>query len=264
MSIPSSAAAGAPVGWRDRAGVRLGLTLLAVLPWGAVPVPAQSDAPLAVAEFSRVADAHGIPEGWEPYTFKKIPKHTSYELVRDDDTTVIKAVSEAAASGLIRRIDIDPKQYPIIRWRWRIDNLLERSDVARKQGDDFPARIYVTFAYEADKVSFGRKLKYKLGQKLFGDIPIAALNYVWDTRAPVGSIVKNAYTDFARMVIVKSGPQQVGDWVQEERNVYEDYRKAFGSEPPRISGVAVMTDTDNTRERATAYYGDILFLQSRP
>jgi len=55
----------------------------------------------------------------------------------------------------------------------------------------------------------------------------------------------------------------VGDWVAEERNVYDDYRRAFGKEPPRVSGVAIMTDTDNTKERATAYYGDLVFAREQ-
>jgi hypothetical protein len=63
------------------------------------------------------------------------------------------------------------------------------------------------------------------------------------------------------MVVVRSGPQDVGVWVEEERNIYEDYVKAFGEEPPMINGVAIMTDTDNTKERATAYYGDIRFFR---
>ena len=63
------------------------------------------------------------------------------------------------------------------------------------------------------------------------------------------------------MIVVQSGPQRVGSWVEEERNVYEDYQLAFGEEPPAISGVAIMSDTDNTKERAVAYYGDIVFVQ---
>jgi hypothetical protein len=61
------------------------------------------------------------------------------------------------------------------------------------------------------------------------------------------------------MVVLRSGPQGVGTWMEEERNIYEDYRNAFGGEPPMINGVAIMTDTDNTKESAVAYFGDIVF-----
>lgn len=97
---------------------------------------------------------------------------------------------------------------------------------------------------------------------LFGDIPIGALNYIWDGKSPVGTVVDNAFTDFAKMIVVESGPQRIGTWVEEERNVYEDYRLAFGEEPPAISGVAIMSDTDNTKERSVAYYGDIVFVRA--
>ncbi|MGO8989997.1 MAG: DUF3047 domain-containing protein [bacterium] len=58
---------------------------------------------------------------------------------------------------------------------------------------------------------------------------------------------------------LESGADKLNQWVNEDRNVYEDYKKAFGEEPPMISGVAIMTDTDNTGESAIAYYGDIVF-----
>jgi hypothetical protein len=223
---------------------------------------AQSGAVLEVGKFSASQVGTALPDGWKPLTFKKIPKHTSYEVVKDGGVTIVKAVSDASASGLIKPVVIDPKEYPIVRWRWKIDNVLQHSDVALKEGDDYPARLYITFEYDPDRVSFGKKLKFKAGQALFGDIPIAALNYIWETKTPVDTIVENAYTDFAKMVIVESGTQKVGMWIDEERNIYEDYKKAFGEEPPMINGVAIMSDTDNTKEQATAYYGDIVFQKS--
>lgn len=224
---------------------------------------AQTGAALEVGRFSAAAQGGGLPEDWKPLTFAKVEKHTRYELVRDGAAVVVQARSEAAASGLTREIRVDPRQYPVVRWRWKIDNLLEKSDIARKAGDDYPARLYITFEYEPDKVSFARRAQYRLGRLLFGDIPIAALNYVWDGKAPAGTVADNAYTDFAKMIVVRSGAADVGTWVEERRNVYEDYKRAFGGEPPMIKGVAIMTDTDDTGESATAYYGDIVF-EARP
>jgi hypothetical protein len=238
------------------------LLLLGLLLSVPVALMAESPSVIEVAKFSSGIVGQTLPDGWKPLTFKKIAKHTSYEVVKDGGVTIVKAVSEASASGLIKPVVIDPKEYPIVRWRWKIDNVLQHNDVAQKEGDDFPARLYITFEYDPDKVSFGKKLKFKAGQALFGDIPIAALNYIWETKTPVGTIVDNAYTDFAKMVIVESGAQKVGIWVDEERNIYEDYKKAFGEEPPVINGVAIMSDTDNTKEQATAYYGDIVFQKS--
>ena len=224
---------------------------------------AQAIGQLEVGKFSAAPVGAALPEGWKPLTFPKVEKHTAYELVREGGAVVVRARSEAAASGLAREIRIDPREYPIVRWRWKAANLLEKSDIRSKQGDDYPARLYITFEYEPDKVSSGRRAKYRLGRLIFGDIPIAALNYVWDGKAPAGTLVDNAYTDFAKMIVVRSGAQALGRWVEEERNVYEDYKKAFGGEPPMIKGVAIMTDTDDTGESATAYYGDITFHAGR-
>src|SRR5256885_8931275 len=68
---------------------------------------------------------------WRPLEFTKIPRHTSYALVREGDRTVVEAKSEAAASGLVRRIRIDPREYPIVVWRWKVPNLIEKADVRR-------------------------------------------------------------------------------------------------------------------------------------
>lgn len=219
--------------------------------------------PPPVLEVGRFASSQaGAPlaDGWKPLRFKKVPNHTVYELVEDAGAVVVRATSEASASGLIKEITIDPSAFPVLRWRWKIENLLKHSDVRRKSGDDYPARLYVTFEYDPDKVSFPKKLKYKAGQALLGDIPIAALNYIWDTKAPIGTVVDNAFTDFAKMIVVESGPAKVGLWVEESRNIYEDYKAAFGEEPPKINGVAIMSDTDNTKERTIAYYGNIQFV----
>ena len=229
----------------------------------AVAVPllasAQSGAILEVGKFSSAKEGAELPDGWRPLTFPKVPKHTAYAVVKDGNTVVVRATSNASASGLTKEVKIDPKEYPIVRWRWKVDNLLKASDVATKDGDDYPARLYITFEYDPDKIGFGRKAKYKAGRVIFGDIPIAAINYIWDARAPQGLFIDNAYTDFAKMIVVESGAQGVGAWKDEERNIYEDYRKAFGGEPPLINGVAIMSDTDNTKESAVAYYGDIVF-----
>jgi hypothetical protein len=95
---------------------------------------------------------------------------------------------------------------------------------------------------------------------LYGQYPpIAAINYIWESNSPIGTIVPNPYTDRVMMIVVQSGRTKLNQWIHQERNLYEDFKKVFGREPPMISGVAIMTDTDNTGERAIAYYGDILF-----
>lgn len=225
---------------------------------------AQSAAVLEVGKFSAAKEGAALPDGWKPLTFPKVPRHTMYTLVKDGNVMVVKAASDASASGLTKAIKIDPKEYPILRWRWKVENLLKAADVTTKAGDDYPARLYVTFEYDPEKVGFGKKAKYKAGRAIFGDIPIAAINYIWDGKAAQGLFIENSYTDFAHMVVVESGARGLGLWKDEERNIYEDYKKAFDGDPPMINGVAIMSDTDNTKESAVAYFGDIVFQKAAP
>jgi len=238
----------------------LGFWLPLSLAATAVAVFAQSPSILEVGKFSAAAAGGALPDGWKPLTFKKIGKHTVYVVVKDGDTVAVKAVSEASASGLMREMKINLREYPIVQWRWKVANVLQKGDVTRKEGDDYPARIYITFEYDSSKVGVFDKAKYEAVKLLYGQYPpLAAINYIWESKAPKGTVVPNPYADQARMIVVESGPDRLNQWVSEERNVYEDYKKAFGEEPPLISGVAIMTDTDNTGESATAYYGDIVF-----
>jgi len=246
-------------------GVGPGIFVFALLAILVLPgaILSESPAVLEVGKFSAATEGAVLPDGWKPLIFKKVPKNTTYTLVKDSGVVVVKAVSAATASGLTKEVKIDPKEYPVVRWRWKVENLLKTGDVTKKDGDDYPARLYITFEYDPDKVGFARKAKYKAGRVIFGDIPIAAINYIWDAKAPQGLFIDNAFTDFAKMIVVRSGPQGVGTWVEEERNIYEDYQKAYGGEPPMINGVAIMTDTDNTKEAAVAYYGDITFKKAK-
>jgi hypothetical protein len=236
----------------------LGLTIaLLVIPWVIDP---QSLSVIEVGKFSSEAVGDTLPANWKPLTFKKIEQHTAYSLVREDDTVVVKAVAKASASGLIREIKINPKEYPIVHWRWKVSNIFKKGDVHRKDGDDYPARLYITFEYDSSRLGFFEKAKYEAARFLYGQYPpIAAINYIWESHAPKGTVVPNPYTDRAMMIVVESGPARLNQWMNEEHNLYEDYKLAFGEEPPMISGVAIMTDTDNTGETATAYYGDIQF-----
>ena len=130
----------------------------------------------------------------------------------------------------------------------------------KKKGDDYPARLYVAFAYTPENATLWEKSKYGAIRLAYGKYPPkSALNYVWDSKLPKGTHLDNPYTDRTKTVVIESGLENIGRWVSEERNVLEDYKKLFGSTPPKISFIAIMTDTDNTGESAIAYFDDIIF-----
>lgn len=246
-------------------GTRIISTALAVhllcLPAPGDTAHAKPPETIEAGKFSLASVGDALPSGWQPLTFSGIRRHTVYSLVNEGDTVVIKADSDRSASGLVHALSIDPAAYPVISWRWKIDHTLRKGDVTRKSGDDYPARIYITFAYDPGRAGYLEQLKQKAARLVYGkDVPYRAISYIWASNSPAGSMAENPYTDRNMMFAVRGGDAETGQWVTERRNIYEDYRKAFGEEPTMISGVAIMTDTDNTGESVTAWYGDILFM----
>ena len=211
--------------------------------------------PVVLGGFTPPADPSAPPPGWEALTFPRVPRHTRYLVVRDGPGWVLRAESDAAASGLYRPLDLDPKVYRILSWRWKVENVLAKADPRRKDGDDYAARVYVAFRYEPAAATLWERSRYGAYRLLHGRYPPGlALNYVWESRLPIGTTLDNAYTARAKIIVARSGAADVGRWVTERRDIYADYRSIVGGEPPRIAGIALMTDTDDTGERAVAYY----------
>jgi hypothetical protein len=186
----------------------------------------------------------GNLDGWEPQTFRG-KSESKYSLSKDGERIVLRAYSRNSASGLIRKVKVIPEQYSVLRWSWKIDRPLKKEDGTRKEGDDYAARVYVVFP----GTFFWRT---------------RAIVYVWSDKLAEGTAIRNPYTSNAVIVAAEAGRENAGKWVHEERNYYEDYRRLFGEYPPKLGAVAVMTDTDDTSDEATAWYGDIILSRAHP
>ena len=218
------------------------------------------DDQLVAAAFSSLPPGNTPPAGWTPLTASNIKVHTRYTLVEDGGTTVLRADSESGASGLSRKLRVAPADLSLLRWRWKISNLIETADLHRKDRDDFPARVYVMFDYPLEKLPFFERNKLRVARALFDpDLPAATLCYVWDGNTPAGTIASRAHTDRVKVIVVESGPARIRQWVDVERNIARDFRAAFGEDAPPVSAIAVASDTDNTGTFATAFFGDISF-----
>ena len=242
------------------------LVILIPLALGSAAVVAQdaSSERVLVGDFS--SGEGELPAGWRPLEFEGVRRQTEYGLVRDSGGWVVRAVSDGSASGLIYPLEIDLREYPILRWRWKVQNVLKGGDVTRRQGDDYPARIYVAFKYDPATLSLTERLLYRAARILYGEIPGRVLNYIWANREPRNKVFANPspFTDFSRLLVCRSRADALETWFEEERNLYEDYQLAFGSDPPLLVGIGIMTDTDNTGESAVAYYGDITLFRASP
>jgi hypothetical protein len=213
------------------------MKLAAILALTAVlALPAKADE-LVVARFSA-----GDLTGW---TDKKFKGKTVYSLVSENGQTVLQAHSKNAASGLLKKISLKASEYPFLRWSWKVEHSLKREDISCKAGDDFAARVYVVFP------------------RGFFVWQNRAINYVWASKMALCSSAPSPYTSNSVIIAVESGDNKAGTWVTEERNIFEDYRKAFGGEPPPVGAVAIMSDTDDTGDEVTAWYGDITFSRGK-
>jgi hypothetical protein len=186
--------------------------------------------------------AAGINTNWKSKSFKG---ETEYTWIKKDNRAYIRATSRGTASGLYYKIKYDPAQYPYITWQWKVDNIINSGDATRKSGDDYGARIYVVF-------------------HSFFFWNTTAINYIWANKLPKEQAVPNPYTSKNIMISIESGRAENGKWISETRNIYEDYKRFFGKEPPKIIAIAIMTDTDDTGESATANYGPIAICSRNP
>jgi len=178
--------------------------------------------------------------GWKEQTIWNAKK-TGYSFVPENGKKALMAKSVNSASGLINRIEIDPKAYPLIKWSWKIDHTLKSGNEKVKKGHDFAARMYVVFP----RGFFGRT---------------RAIEYVWGNVMHKGEIVRSPYSGNVAMIAVDAGEDLVGQWTSHTRNYADDYRAVFGEEAPKVGAIAVMTDSDNTHESAVGFYGDISLL----
>jgi hypothetical protein len=205
-----------------------------LLPLLLMPLPlTAADDRIEIGRFSA-----GNLDGWEVQAFDGV---TDYRLVTNSGKTVLRASSDNSASGHVKKVQIDLGKTPVLNWSWRVDNLITGVNEQSKQGDDYPARIYVVFS---GGLFFWRT---------------RAINYVWSNNQPVGTVWNNAYTSNAKMIAQRSGQEMLSQWVSEKRNVLTDYRRLFGKDPGNVDAVAIMTDTDNSGQQVTAWYGDIWF-----
>ena len=191
---------------------------------------------------------------WSPLTFPKINKHSIYTIVNEGGGSYLKTESHASASAIIYKKVFNVYEYPRMRWRWKVHHTFVKGNSKEKTGDDYPIRVYVLFQYDPGKAGLADKVSYGVAKSIYGAYPPhSTLNFVWTGHDTVERIITSPYTDKAKMIILQKGKQKIGAWVEETVNIVEDYRKAFGKDPPAEAGIAVMNDSDNTGESAVSY-----------
>lgn len=217
-----------------------------------------AEGPVWVGKF---AGAGAPPAPWRVVQIDKKTRPTTYRMTTVAGVAAVEARANASMALLARPLSVDLAATPILCWRWLVDAPVARGDMTQKSGDDYAGRLYVAFDMPDRAMSAGTRLKLGLARRLFGgNVPDAALNYVWDNRYPVGTRSKSAYTDRAHLIVAETGSARAGTWVTERADVAADFRAAFGSQDGTPIQLAVASDTDNTRSIARAAFADLHFV----
>ncbi len=194
--------------------------------------PVGAEDSMVIADFSSVAA--GVPAGWE---LKEKSGKADFAVVKDGDIAAARFRSANTSFSLQKEVRVELKQFPILTWKWKVTKLPARGDFRKSKTDDQAAQLFLAFS----------KTK--------------AIVYIWDTTAPQGIMESTSPVPFmtVKVVVLRSGPAEVGKWITERRNVYEDYKKLYGSEPPMVNGVRLQINSQHTETSAESYFADVVF-----
>jgi hypothetical protein len=225
------------------------LTLMTVVLTGCASAPT----PQSAAPAPGAVNAHG----WQAVLLPgKDP--TRYAWGEKDGRQALSASSERSASMWRRKVDVPANALHELSFSWWVEDLVPDGSVAEQEREDAPARVLLAFGGDVSKLPQRTRMMFDLAEALTGEPPpYATLMYVWDSSAPVGSVIVNPRTDRVRKIVVDSGQQNLRSWRDHRRDVTADFRMAFGEEPGPLQAIAVMTDSDNTRTSARAWYGQV-------
>ncbi len=217
--------------------------------------PARSE----VVPFSTGSRLGALPDGWRLHVTRPDRPVTSYGLAQVDGRVALHALAQSSTSGVRCDVDIDLAERPWLRWEWRVDQIPADATVADDDQDDCPVRLVLGFAGDSSRLSLRDRL-FADQVELFtgGVLPFATLCYVWDGQAAREAVLPYARSGRIRYMVVESGSAGLGRWHAYRRNVAADYQRVFGEPPGRLIGVGVLTDSDDLKGSAEAWYGDLV------
>ena len=189
---------------------------------------------VVIADFSTWRAAKEVPPDWE---LKVKSGKANILVAKDGDLAAVHLNSSNSSYSLQKGVKVDVKRYPLLSWKWKVTQLPEGGDFRKSKTDDQAAQLFLAFS----------KTK--------------AIVYIWDTTAPKGLMESTSPVPFmtVKVVVVRSGPAELGKWITETRNVYEDYKKLFGSEPPAVEGFRLQINSQHTGTSAASSFADVVF-----
>lgn len=186
---------------------------------------------------------------------------TRYRWEEKDGRRAVFADADRSASMWRRKVDLVPQRIGEVAFSWRVDRLIDGASLSVAERGDAPVRVLFGFGGDAARLSQRNRMMFELAHALTGEVPpFATLMYVWENHAPLESVMISPRTDRIRKIVLDSGTAQLGRWREHQRHLALDFRRAFGEDPGPLQSVALMTDADNTRSTAQAWYGPVRFL----
>ena len=166
---------------------------------------------------------------------------TIYTVGANENGNFLKSVAENAASGLGKEIKIDLNKTPFINITWKIEKDLSGIKENTKKGHDYAARVFVI--------------------KKTGATPLSnrAINYVFSSNNEVGSNWPSPYTKKSIDNVLASTKNNLNEWITVKANVKDDFKKFHNLDVNQLDGLAIMSDTDNSKMKSIAYFQNIYF-----
>ena len=196
-----------------------------------------------VDRFTGGVDEKGIPEGWAQE--KDFGPQSKIAVGQEKDFHFVHLLSVNDAFGIKKEFSFDIRKYPYLTWRWKATRLPKGGDIRKRETDDQAGQIYVLFP------------------RFPAMINTRSMGYIWDALTPVGTAGTSTAYSKMKYVVLQSGPDKLGQWAWETRNVFEDYKKYFQEDPPQAGGLLLYINTQHTQSSAEIYYGEIFF-STRP
>ena len=166
---------------------------------------------------------------------------TAYSVGSNENGNYLKAIADNAASGLGKEIKIDLNKTPFINITWKIEKDIPGIDETAKKGHDFAARVFVIKKTGATALSN------------------RAINYVFSSNQDVGSNSRSPYTKKSIDNVLATTKTNLNEWVTVKANVKEDFKKFHKLDVNELDGIAIMSDTDNSKQKSITYYQNIYF-----
>ena len=234
--------------------------VLQLVACGSAPLAPGSDAVQNPWALSSVGSANA--QAWTHYKLPgKTPSQFEYEL---KDGRVAMAVNAQSSASMLRQVvRVEPAAIKLIKFSWKLPELIQYADMSQREFDDSPVRVVLTFEGDRSKFSGKNAMLSELAHALTGEpMPYATLMYVWCNTCERETVIFNPHTDRIRKLPLESGAGKLNRWIEYERAVRDDFVKVFGEEPGILTSISIMTDTDNTKSSARAWYGAVSLISA--